>query len=241
MTNITNLTYRDIGLYRKTSIKCQICWQPLLYPVLCTKCEFYTCKACLKNDSCCGIKSATDDIPINGRGQIQYKLDRLVVYCPTNSENGCHWFGSRGELINHCMDCEKEYAQCVFGCGQIVSETDIDHLDLCEKFFTDDSDAKLNLSKRYFKAKINEINTKVDILATKLSAHEETINNLQESDKKQDSSMENINREIRGLSGRTLDNYFSIENFKFNIQLVATLGGMMLIVPLFQLILKSPN
>lgn len=147
MRHFANLKY--ISTEISPAVICRRCNKPLLYPILCTKCEFYTCKWCLNASSCCDTTTTCDVLEMNGRGQLQVCLDALQVYCPLNNSNGCRWNGSRAELIRHYDQCINTKIDCVFGCGDMVSIDDVDHLESCIKF-TNCDDNRVILTKRYF-------------------------------------------------------------------------------------------
>lgn len=176
MTSFTKLNYTTEN--NSTVIACRRCAQPLLYPVLCTRCEYYTCKSCLIDKSCCSGVITMSDVAINGQGQLSQALSELQVYCPVNGENGCDWTGPRSILIDHCESCQLR-KKCIFGCNILVMPDDIDHLDSCKKFLTDDTDEKGLLVRKYFTKKISEISAqtnKPDIEFINMSTNQIIVN-----------------------------------------------------------------
>ena len=107
MTNITCLTYTDKNY--PATILCGSCIKPLLYPVFCQICGYYTCRSCLMDDCCCDTPISSTNVPINGYGELCEILNTLRVYCPINKSNGCQWIGNRSEIMGHVIECENIY------------------------------------------------------------------------------------------------------------------------------------
>lgn len=179
MSTIRELFYIDSDHHIST--KCRVCDRPLIYPVFCTRCEFYTCKWCLTSNSCCNTEIVFTEVPINGRGLLSQVLSEMQISCPVNYANGCKWIGVRAELTNHYETCIKSYHKCDFGCELKTMSDDISHLDLCEKFqsLEPDSDNRLTLMKNYYVDKVGHLQKQIDYLVSKtIVASERLFHNL---------------------------------------------------------------
>ncbi len=138
-----NLNFDYIDTIRKNyrMLICKFCNMPLVRPMMCTKCSHFMCQVCPLNGTsnrCCDTSDIVNlnegDDSFNGNGAIASTLGQFEILCAVNNRNGCKWIGTRAEYLGHYYQCLKNYNLCAFGCGLIVNNDDVQHLNTCEYY-----------------------------------------------------------------------------------------------------------
>ncbi len=152
-----------------TNIICKQCDKPLIKPVFCENCCYFSCELCLTNAVCCenGKVIYLNNDSINGKGPIAKTLEELEIYCPVNRLCGCEWIGIRRDYFDHYNECHKKYQLCKFGCGIKFDVDNCEHYDVCEfadKWLTDNNNRYSELNNLKRENKFRSIKEKIGTL-----------------------------------------------------------------------------
>lgn len=140
-------------------VTCKVCKLPLIKPVVCPKCCYFTCFSCLDLAvGCCKLIDANprELIDEDGTGPIHPMLSRLEVFCE-NKNFGCEWAGIRGLHSVHLSICKMKSKKCDF-CDTKVLESEIySHIAECKDVENWKKNIKDEKSQAYFNFLENRI------------------------------------------------------------------------------------